>query len=87
MDIDLKAVAVSGCDEIRQAMALARANRLDGNFIEGMMCEGGCIGGAGTIVSRKKSKPELMKYSGSSGEKSLIKNRSLEKFEGISLKK
>ncbi len=37
-------------------MTMAKLGRLEGNFIEGMMCEEGCINGAGKFLSGVKSK-------------------------------
>ena len=35
---------------------------LDGNFLEGMACQGGCIGGAGCLTHGEKNKAEVDKY-------------------------
>ena len=43
---------------------------LDGNFIEGMACIGGCIGGAGCLTHGIKDKSEVDKY----GREALEKN-------------
>ena len=47
-------------------MIMAKVGKLSENFIEGMMCEGGCIGGPATMVSSVKTKAPLMKFSKSS---------------------
>ena len=62
-------------------MALLKLNKgiLDGNFIEGMACIGGCIGGAGCLTHEEKSKAEVDKY----GREALEKNIS----DAISLMK
>ena len=44
---DLKAVPCDGIEACRVALLKATKRILDGNFIEGMACVGGCIGGAG----------------------------------------
>jgi len=43
---------------------------LDGNFIEGMACVGGCIGGAGCLTHGDKNKADVDKY----GREALEKN-------------
>ena len=43
---------------------------LDANFIEGMACVGGCIGGAGCLTHGEKNKAEVDKY----GKEALEKN-------------
>ena len=40
INIDFNSVKVSGGPEIKKTMMMAKAGRLNGNFIEGMMCEG-----------------------------------------------
>lgn len=44
---------------------------LDGNFIEGMDCIGGCIGGAGCLTHGEKSKAEVDKYGREAPEKNI----------------
>ncbi|MFR6639944.1 MAG: [Fe-Fe] hydrogenase large subunit C-terminal domain-containing protein [Christensenellales bacterium] len=46
-----------------------RAKRLDANFIEGMACIGGCIGGAGCLTHGEKNKAEVDKYGREAYEK------------------
>ena len=45
-------------------MALLKKSKnvLDANFIEGMACTGGCIGGAGCLTHGEKNKAEVDKY-------------------------
>jgi ferredoxin hydrogenase large subunit len=68
-------------------MNMAKTGRLEGNFIEGMMCEGGCIGGPATMVSIMKSRPQLNKFSGQSSKKSVLSNDNLSKFEEVNLER
>lgn len=58
----LNAISVSGKDSIKNTMLMAGKGKLYENFIEGMMCDGGCIAGSATCVSAKKAKQELIKY-------------------------
>ncbi|CAB1262286.1 putative Ferredoxin hydrogenase [Clostridiaceae bacterium BL-3] len=80
-----KPVKVSGKDDIKKTMAMARTKRLQGNFIEGMMCQGGCIGGPGTMIGIMKSRPQLIKFSKQSTKKSVLSNENLKKFEKVNL--
>ena len=34
---------------------LAKLGKMDGKLIEGMACDGGCVGGPGTVVARNKT--------------------------------
>ena len=44
---------------------------LDANFIEGMACTGGCIGGAGCLTHGEKSKADVDKYGREAMEKTI----------------
>lgn len=44
---------------------------LTGNFIEGMACVGGCIGGAGCLTHGEKNKAEVDKYGREAMEKTI----------------
>ena len=86
IDIELKPVKVSGKDAIKKAMTMAKVGRLGGNFIEGMMCEGGCINGAGIIKSMIKSKGQLVKFNNSSQKKSIKDNNQMKQFKNVNMK-
>ena len=56
-------VAMSEAREISEKGLLKLSKgALDGNFIEGMACVGGCIGGAGCLTHGEKSKTDVDKY-------------------------
>ena len=44
---------------------------LSNNFIEGMACSGGCIGGAGCLTHGPKNKAEVDKYGKEALEKTI----------------
>ena len=52
----------NGIAECRTALLKARAGKLDGNFIEGMACVGGCVRGNGTMVNKKNTPLHVQKY-------------------------
>lgn len=70
-DFDLKAVACDGIEACRIALLKASKRVLDGNFIEGMACTGGCIGGAGCLTHGEKNKAEVDKYGREAYEKTI----------------
>ena len=41
----IKVLTCAGSEECRKAMLLLRAGKLDADFVEGMICPGGCVGG------------------------------------------
>ena len=71
IDFNLKAVPCDGIEECKKALFLKKKNLLDGNFIEGMACVGGCIGGAGCLTHGPKDKAEVDKYGREAYEKTI----------------
>ena len=71
IDFDFKPVACDGVEECRTALLKKSKNVLDGNFIEGMACTGGCIGGAGCLTHGEKNKAEVDKYGREALEKTI----------------
>ncbi len=61
-NFDLKAVPCDGIEACRVALLKASKRVLDGNFIEGMACLGGCIGGAGCLTHGEVNKVHVDKY-------------------------
>lgn len=80
IDFKLKAVACDGIEACRIALLKKSKNVLDGNFIEGMACSGGCIGGAGCLTHGEKSKSGVDKYAGEAYEKTITDAISLLKI-------
>ncbi|MBO5007522.1 MAG: 4Fe-4S dicluster domain-containing protein [Clostridia bacterium] len=70
-DFELKAVPCDGIEACKMALLKARKNVLEGNFIEGMACIGGCIGGAGCLTHGVKDKNEVDKYGMEAYEKTI----------------
>ena len=71
IDFDLKAVPCDGIEACRVALLKLNKGILDGNFIEGMACIGGCIGGAGCLTHGEKNKNEVDKYGREAFEKTI----------------
>lgn len=62
-DIDAKICRANGAAECKKALLLLRAGRLPEDFIEGMACEGGCVGGPSAFndqISSKKNRDILI---------------------------
>lgn len=70
-DFELKPCACDGIEACKIALLQKSKNRLDANFIEGMACLGGCIGGAGCLTHGEKNKAEVDKYGMEAYEKSI----------------
>lgn len=70
-DFELKACSCDGIEACRVALLKKSKNLLDANFIEGMACVGGCIGGAGCLTHGEKNKAEVDKYGKEALEKTI----------------
>jgi len=87
VDADFKPIKVSGVAEIKKSITMAKIGKLGGNFIEGMLCEGGCINGAAKIASVMKAKVPFTKINQQSTIKSVLSNKALEEYNNINLER
>ncbi len=71
IDFDLKAVSCDGIEACKMALLKKSKNVLDANFIEGMACTGGCIGGAGCLTHGEKNKAQVDEYGREALEKTI----------------
>lgn len=71
IEFDLKAQSCDGIEACKLALLMKSKGRLDANFIEGMACIGGCIGGAGCLTHGEKNKAEVDKYGREAYEKTI----------------
>ena len=56
-DFEFNPISCSGIEECRKALMRASKGLLPNNFIEGMACVGGCVGGSGNMI-RYEDAPE-----------------------------
>ena len=68
---ELKCEVCCGIDACRIALLKKTKNMLEGNFIEGMACVGGCVGGAGTLAKAKNHKCRIEDYGKSSSHQTI----------------
>ena len=61
-DFTLKAEVCSGIEACNLALLKKTKNILDANFIEGMACIGGCIGGPGCLNHEPRDKAQIDEY-------------------------
>lgn len=71
IDFDLKPCVCDGIEACRMALLKASKKVLPANFIEGMACIGGCIGGAGCLTHGDKNKADVDKYGMEAMEKTI----------------
>ncbi len=74
---EVKSAVCDGIEACKLALLKKNKNILDANFIEGMACTGGCIGGAGCLTHGEKNKAEVDKYGREAYEKTITDALSL----------
>lgn len=82
-DIDVKVCKANGAAECKKALLLLRAGRLPEDFIEGMACDGGCVGGPSAYsdqMSSRKSREALLSQADSRGIHENLKNYDMDSF-------
>ncbi len=83
VDADIKVFKANGAEECRKAMLLMKAGRLPEDFVEGMACEGGCVGGPSSykdqIISRK-NREALLKEADNRGIHENLSNYDMNSF-------
>ena len=62
LDVEVKAVKCNGIDECIKALKLASLGKLNGNFIEGMVCKNGCTGGSASVTHDVKDVTKINNY-------------------------
>lgn len=72
---DIKVARCNGAAECKKALMLLKAGRLPEDFIEGMICEGGCVGGPSKHKSEMETKKGRDKLIGEAKQDwSILKN-------------
>lgn len=61
----------SGADECKKALMLMKAGRLPEDFIEGMICNGGCVSGPGNVKSEMEFRKERKKQLDNADERTI----------------
>lgn len=61
-EFEVKPVICDGIEECKIALLKLKRNMLEGNFIEGMACQGGCINGNGCLTHMVRSKADVENY-------------------------
>lgn len=74
VDFDYKPVTCDGIEACRVALLKANKNLLKGNFIEGMACEGGCVGGAGCLTHAEKNTKAVNQHAATSDKATITES-------------
>ncbi len=72
IEFDLKAERCNGIEACKLTLLKSSKNLIDANFIEGMACSDGCIGGAGCLTHGPKDKAQVDKYGMEAFEKNML---------------
>lgn len=87
IETNFEPVKCDGLDECVKALKLASLGRLKGNFIEGMACKCGCIGGAASLSHGPKDVTQVDKYGELSKEKNSIEAIRVFDLESVNLER
>ena len=82
-NIEAKICKANGAAECKKALLLLKAGRLPEDFIEGMACEGGCVGGPSAFkdqISSKKNRDALIREADSRGIHENLGNYPMDSF-------
>lgn len=85
LNVDLKPVICDGLDECDKALRLAKFGRLNGNFIEGMACKGGCVNGPVSLYKKKSGTNIINTHANKAKEKSTKDSLRVFNLENINL--
>ena len=78
-NFDLQAVSCNGLAECNAALLKKSTGVLKENFIEGMACDGGCIGGPACLSHSARNRVQFTKYEMQESERTIV--RALGEFE------
>lgn len=83
--VNYKPVAANGIKECIKTIKVAKTGKAPFNFIEGMACIGGCIGGPGSLTHRRKDIQSIKKYAALAKEKSVSESLKVHNINNLKL--
>lgn len=87
INADMKPVKCDGLAEVVKTMKIASFGKLPANFIEGMACKCGCIGGAASLSHGPKDVTEVDKYGKLSKEETSVQAVRVFDLESVNLER
>lgn len=84
-DIDVKVHKANGAAECKKALLLLRAAKLPYDFVEGMACEGGCVGGPSAYNDQFSSKKNRDALISQADDRGIHENLSRYKMDSFSM--
>ncbi len=82
-EMEVKTARAEGLRDCRKMMLLAKAGKYNGYLLEGMGCPGGCIAGAGTILSLDQATRAVDKYAKEAEHKSPNESKYKDRIEHL----
>ena len=82
-EIDAKVCRANGAAECKKALLLLKVAKLPEDFIEGMVCDGGCVGGPSSFKDQlvsKKNRDTLIGQADGRGGWENLKNYDMDSF-------
>ena len=73
-EIDAKVYRANGAADCKKAMLLMKVGKLPEDFIEGMACEGGCVGGPSSFTSQNSAKKDRDALIGCADCRTILEN-------------
>jgi iron only hydrogenase large subunit-like protein len=71
----LRSIKVDGVPDIQKLLEQLKSTGLvDANFIEGMACKGGCVGGPGRIITPEAGTEQINRYGNAAHAKTPVEN-------------
>ena len=74
LNFDLNPITCDGIENIRLVLAKSNKGLIDNNFIEGMVCSGGCIGGPCALTHATKDRSLIDKHASKTSKKEILEN-------------
>lgn len=85
LDIDPKVCIANGAADCKKALLLMKLGKLPQDFIEGMVCEGGCVGGPSAYRDQMKSKKDRDTLISQADDRKIISNLENYDMESFSM--
>ena len=82
-DLEIRTARAEGLRDCRKLMMLAKAGKYNGCLLEGMACPGGCVAGAGTILSVEQAQKIVQKYQQEANSTSPMESAYRDRGEGL----
>ena len=78
-DMEIPVEKADSLSDCRKMLTLAKAGKRNGYLLEGMACPGGCIGGAGTVLTTAKATAVIKNYKDQSEKKNATQSDFIDK--------